>query len=171
MKWGSAGPHEITLGEKRIVVAHDEGEIPNWMFRACDVLVTAHTHTAGVKRDEGGGGPLLVNPGETGGWLTGRATGVPHAALYWRSGPQRAVRRGDTKLVRYREPFSSEATPGFALYDLAADPGESRDLTDLRPDAAAALRRMLEAWEAGLPPPLAFPAPARETPPRKETPR
>src|SRR5688500_18574403 len=32
-------------------------------------------------------------------YLTGKRTGRPHESLYWRFGPQRAIRHGDWKLV------------------------------------------------------------------------
>ncbi|HEX2164181.1 MAG TPA: sulfatase, partial [Thermoanaerobaculia bacterium] len=50
-----------------------------------------------------------------------------------------SVRRGDWKLV---VPAAEEAAAGLAveLYDLASDPGETRDLAAARPEVVAALR-------------------------------
>jgi hypothetical protein len=39
-------------------------------LRRADLLVCAHTHRPAVEQ----GPPLVVNPGEAGGWLTGRCT-------------------------------------------------------------------------------------------------
>lgn len=64
------GPREFELGGRRIVVAHDLPDIPPGQAAAADVILTGHTHAPGVAA----GRPLRVNPGETGGWLNGRAT-------------------------------------------------------------------------------------------------
>ena len=69
----SPGPRAIELGGRRIVVAHDLPEMPEGDVAAADVVVTGHTHAPLIERGEGGR-PLMLNPGETGGWLTGRAT-------------------------------------------------------------------------------------------------
>jgi len=63
-------PHRLELGGRRIVMAH----LPQVLTRAlCEgdhVGIYGHTHVAEVKR----GTPLVLNPGEVGGWLTGRCT-------------------------------------------------------------------------------------------------
>jgi hypothetical protein len=43
--------------------------------------------------------------------------------------------------------------PGDQLFDLAADPGEIRNLLLERPEAAAELARLASEYEAGLRPP------------------
>jgi arylsulfatase A-like enzyme len=68
-----------------------------------------------------------------------------------------AVRRGDWKLVHTPPPpdplpgggwrlFYAKAE-GWALYDLARDPGETRDLSAAEPARTAALRDELTRWE------------------------
>ncbi|HEU5207938.1 MAG TPA: arylsulfatase, partial [Longimicrobiales bacterium] len=52
------------------------------------------------------------------------------------------VRRGPWKLVTLEPPFDEA---GFELYDVEADPGETRNLADARPDV---YREMLELWRA-----------------------
>lgn len=47
-------------------------------------------------------------------YLTGEKAGLPHEALFWRMGPQAAVRKGDWKLIR------REAGPGQAATSVAA---------------------------------------------------
>ncbi len=56
----------------RFVVAHLEGmAAPFFVAKTCDVIVSGHTHRPEVETREG---ILLVNPGETGGWLRGKST-------------------------------------------------------------------------------------------------
>ena len=79
-------------------------------------------------------------------YLTGRREGDPHEALFCKSGPARAVRSGNDKLVRLR------GVEADALYDLASDPTESRDLAAERPERAAELARRHDAWLAEIEP-------------------
>ncbi|AOJ71482.1 MULTISPECIES: arylsulfatase [Burkholderia] len=58
----------------------------------------------------------------------------------WELFGMRAVRQGDWKAVFIPQPVGPGA---WQLYDLAADPGETRDLADAQPDRLAAL---LEHW-------------------------
>jgi hypothetical protein len=64
------GPRELSLDGKKVVLAHDAAEVPDELARSSDVVVTGHTHDPGVVP----GRPATLNPGEAGGWLTGRAT-------------------------------------------------------------------------------------------------
>jgi uncharacterized protein len=58
----------------RFVVAHLEGmAAPFFVAKTCDVIVSGHTHRPSVETRDG---ILLVNPGETGGWLRGKSTVV-----------------------------------------------------------------------------------------------
>ncbi|MFB6214380.1 MAG: metallophosphoesterase [Candidatus Bipolaricaulia bacterium] len=65
------GPHRLELGERTVLLMHeprllevmDSSPVP-------DLIVYGHTHEVDVKE----GQPLVVNPGEIGGWLTGRST-------------------------------------------------------------------------------------------------
>lgn len=62
----SDGPRELVLGGRRIVVSHRPLEpAPD-----CDYYLCGHTHRAGHTP----GRPVVINPGECGGWLTGRST-------------------------------------------------------------------------------------------------
>ena len=82
--------------------------------------------------------------------LTGRLGGTPASATaqYWHfphyhgSGnrPGGAIRQGDLKLVEWFEDGSVE------LYDLAVDPGESKDLAESRPEDVVQLRDNLHRW-------------------------
>jgi len=64
------GPHLLEIAGLRILVAHDEADLDRADYAHIDVRVFGHSHEAGVRQ----GRPLVVNPGETGGWLIGRPT-------------------------------------------------------------------------------------------------
>jgi arylsulfatase A-like enzyme len=75
--------------------------------------------------------------------LQGKTTDRPHQTLYWRMKPQWAVRDGDMKLLHTRGGDTM-------LFDLAADPGETRDLAKEKPDIAKRLREKFDAWNEQL---------------------
>jgi arylsulfatase A-like enzyme len=81
-------------------------------------------------------------------YLNGNAKSTPHDALYWRLGPQMAVRRGDWKLVRY-DPAADRAK-GLAtnakLYNLKDDIGERKDLIHAQPQKARELQAAWDKW-------------------------
>ena len=74
----------------------------------------------------------------------------PQRDLYWyyphyspqARRPGAAIRSGDLKLVEHYDP------PAVELYNLADDPGESRDLADAEPAKTAELREKLTDWIA-----------------------
>jgi arylsulfatase A-like enzyme len=80
-------------------------------------------------------------------FLLGKS-GRPHQRLYWRRNVAAAVRDGDWKLIRIQELDSSYRAP--LLFDLAADPAETRDLASKRPEKAAELLELLGAWETSM---------------------
>lgn len=71
--------------------------------------------------------------------LTGRAVST-HEALFWQYNRSSAVREGRHKAVKPRGGKSWE------LYDLVADPGETKDLAAEQPKVAERLVREFEAW-------------------------
>lgn len=77
--------------------------------------------------------------------LDGTNPATPHERLFWRmdGGEAFAVREGKWKWLR-----TYANAP--QLYDLAADPGESRDLTAQHPDVATRLASAAAAWNRGL---------------------
>jgi arylsulfatase A-like enzyme len=81
-------------------------------------------------------------------FLTGANPGKPHEDLFWRMGPQWAVRSGDWKMVMTR------GTSQPWLVDLASDVSESTDLAAKNPEKAKELREKHEAWSRSMMAPL-----------------
>ncbi len=81
-------------------------------------------------------------------FLTGANSARPHRTLYWRYGPQWAVRHGDMKLVVSR---GGSGQP--ELYDLANDIGETKDLAATQPAKAKELQDLWDKWSAEQAPP------------------
>lgn len=77
--------------------------------------------------------------------LTGERKAPPHERLFWRTagGRTRAIREGTWKLVRLQQQPAE-------LYDLAADIGETKDLSAEKPGIAGRLEAALEAWDREL---------------------
>lgn len=73
-------------------------------------------------------------------YLSGRKKTRPHDMLFWRSGQNHAMRKDDLKLVK----MGSET----ALFDLASDIGESRDLSSERPDFLRGMKGEFEKWNS-----------------------
>jgi arylsulfatase A-like enzyme len=90
-------------------------------------------------------------------FLTGQNSGRPHQTMYWRFGPQWAIRHGDLKLVVSR---GGSGKP--ELYDLAKDLSESNDLAGSLPDEVQKLQAMWHTWSAQQAPPSAIDAPANQ---------
>ncbi|WP_435006099.1 sulfatase-like hydrolase/transferase [Tundrisphaera lichenicola] len=97
--------------------------------------------------------------------LLGRKEMPPHDTLYWRLGPQAAIRRGDWKLVRYdlqveatgltvSASRSEPAVGPFRLYNLTEDLGEKSDLSSKHPDKVRELTLAWEEWNHQLAHPL-----------------
>lgn len=76
-------------------------------------------------------------------YVTGANKHRPHPTIYWRYGPQWAVRHGDMKLVVSR---GGGGQP--ELYDLAADISESKDLASAQPAKVKELQALWNTWSA-----------------------
>lgn len=77
--------------------------------------------------------------------LAGENSAASHAARYWRFGRQKAIRKGQWKLVDWRD-HDAKQDSGWQLYDLAKNLGEARDVAAANPQIRAELRR---DWEVG----------------------
>ncbi len=84
-------------------------------------------------------------------FVTGQATDAPHEQLYWRFGPQWAIRQGQYKLLK-----TAGAPP--KLFDLVADIGEQKDLAAESAERVAALQKSFDQWNAQLEEPRWRPA-------------
>lgn len=88
-------------------------------------------------------------------YVTGANKARPHETMYWRYGPQWAVRQGDMKLV-----VSRGGSEKPELYNLADDVAESKDLASAQPEKAKQLQALWNAWSAEQAEPSAPDAPA-----------
>lgn len=64
------GPHVLEAAGKAIMIVHDPA-FADALAKSCDVLVCGHAHEPTVRKVADS---LILNPGECGGWLTGRCT-------------------------------------------------------------------------------------------------
>ena len=101
-------------------------------------------------------------------YLDGKSTGRPHETLFWRFGPQWAIRKGDWKLMQAPEEkmLPSTALPNMPvgpvhLFNLADDLSESHDLSAQHPEKVIELKAEWETWNKQQAPPAWLPgAPA-----------
>jgi arylsulfatase B len=98
-----------------------------------DIAATA-LKVAGAEPQTGADGIDLVSH------LTGELSGRPHEEFFWRQGQRIAVRVHDWKLLRN----SRTDADAWELYDLAADPGETKNLVAEQPGRAASMKSVLE---------------------------
>ena len=64
-------PHQLVFGEKKLLVCHEP--IALSMLKtgtAFDAIIYGHTHQIDIQKSN----TLIINPGETCGWLSGRCT-------------------------------------------------------------------------------------------------
>jgi len=67
------GPYELELAGRRIVLMHEPRALEALASSGrYDLVVYGHTHRAEIRP----GRPLVINPGELGGWLTGKPSFV-----------------------------------------------------------------------------------------------
>jgi arylsulfatase A-like enzyme len=90
-------------------------------------------------------------------YLSGEKSTPPHQALYWRFGPQIAIRMGDWKLVKAPgggaeggESGGKATTDGAQLYNLTKDISEQNNLADKEPEKVKELSAAWNKWNAEL---------------------
>lgn len=64
------GPLEIEFDNIKIILVHDINRI-DCQKEDADLIIFGHTHKSEIREQYG---KLLVNPGECGGWLTGKSS-------------------------------------------------------------------------------------------------
>jgi arylsulfatase A-like enzyme len=107
---------------------------------ALDILPTACKVAGAAVPDGIDGVDLLPH-------LRGERKTPPHEQLFWRFGPQKAVREGNWVLVDWRD-FAAKTSSGWQLYDLSTDIGQTKDLAVQQPDRVARLRQAWQRWDA-----------------------
>lgn len=73
-------------------------------------------------------------------YLNAAASAPPHESLFWRQGPNWAVRSGNWKLT-----YAAER---YWLYDLSEDIGEKNNLAERHPEKIRQLTRQYEQWDS-----------------------
>lgn len=64
-------PHQTMINEKKILILHDPIILDELQHNSnFDVIIYGHLHKADIRK----GKPLIINPGECGGWLYGKST-------------------------------------------------------------------------------------------------
>jgi putative phosphoesterase len=65
-------PHSMSFGGKNILVLHEPNELAALIkSRSYDIIIYGHTHKPVIEKQ---GVTLVINPGECGGWLTGKSS-------------------------------------------------------------------------------------------------
>ena len=105
-----------------------------------DILPTACA-LAGVKTPENADGVNLMP------YLLGENKAAPHEALYWRFGPQKAIRKGNWSLVDFRD-FQKKTDSGWQLFDLDKDIGQQNNIAAEHPKLVAELSQAWQRWDA-----------------------
>jgi len=87
--------------------------------------------------------------------LKGADAALNHQTLVWDTLHETAVRHGKWKLITAVKRETADSgqdviRPGEYLYDLEADPGESRNLASESPKVLARLRAIHASWRAGM---------------------
>src|SRR5262245_2708533 len=87
-------------------------------------------------------------------YLKGSKKQAPHDAIYWRFGPQMAIRMGDWKLVKapdagavMRPRQGNADTSGAQLFNLADDIGEKNNLALKEPGKVKKLEAAWQKWD------------------------
>lgn len=116
------------------------GKVYEQPVSAMDVLPTACAVSNAQQPDGVEGVNLLP-------YLKGETAEVPHDALAWRFGPQKAIRRGSWKLVDSRD-MEAKTQSGWQLYNLSNDIGETKNLAAEKPELVAELAKAWDDWNA-----------------------
>ena len=86
-------------------------------------------------------------------YLRGEKAGDAHDMLFWHNADPKDARHRHLQVVRWKHWRLVRYPDGWRLFDLEADPKETRDVAAAHPDVVAAMRKRYEAFVAELPPP------------------
>ena len=86
-------------------------------------------------------------------YLRGEKTGDVHEELYWHNADPQDAKRRNLRAMRWKQWRLIKYPDGWRLFDLKADPKETRNLAKAHADVAASMRKRYDAWTAELPPP------------------
>jgi len=103
-----------------------------------DILPTA-AHVAGAKVPS----DRVIDGVDLMPLMTGKSDATPHKDLYWRFGPQAAIRSGNYKLVMFKNQPDK-------LFDLSTDVAEKHDQSATKPEIAKELKKKYESWNSQL---------------------
>lgn len=104
-------------------------------------------------------------------FLSGKNAATPHESLFWRFGPQWAVRKGNLKLVRgfdyvaqpdSQPPVNDVKVTPPQLFNLSNDIGEAKDLAAANPDKVKELQAAWDGWNKEQKAPLWIPMPQKK---------
>jgi arylsulfatase A-like enzyme len=120
------------------------GKVYSQMVSTLDLMPTLLAAAGGGPGDDS----LPLDGVDLAPFLTGERKGSPHDALYWRTGGNGAIRKGDWKLLMAREEGTGKEI--VRLYDLAHDAAEEHDLAGKKPAVVEEMRAAWMKWNAGL---------------------
>jgi arylsulfatase A-like enzyme len=103
-----------------------------------DVLPTSCAASKAIRPDGLEGVDLLP-------YLSGANKEPPHPTLYWRFGPQKAIRDHNWKLVDARD-MQAKTQTGWQLFDLNSDIAETKNLAAENPTMVRDLAQKWDAW-------------------------
>jgi len=86
-------------------------------------------------------------------YLRGERTGDVHEELYWHNADPLDAKRRNLRAMRWKQWRLVKYPDGWRLFDLKADPKETRDLAKAHAGVVASMRKRYDAWTAELPPP------------------
>ena len=64
-------PYALAIADKRVLLLHDPQKLPSIDVSSYQLVIYGHTHHDEVIKEKG---RIILNPGECGGWLSGKCT-------------------------------------------------------------------------------------------------
>ena len=144
------GKHTLFEGGVRVPFAIKwpkkipKGSIYPYPVSSLDILPTAVVAARGSIPEEASTEGVDLLP-----YLNGSSSIKPHSELYWRNGPNWAIREGNWKLI-----YAGER---YWLYNLSEDIGEIDNLATEQPDVVTRMTDLYRLWDRDNIPP-AWPA-------------